>query len=132
MTTMVNKFDVLKDMARSNNIAVVYSDFTNPDLIASIRDLPGFQGSTNVIYMSNIVNHIARAKDVNFIDVWNKMGSLVAYGGRHSRSLFIDTLQNLNYFLRVRYTMPMYNEEDLVFRDDRDRNKTPEGLIFGR
>lgn len=76
MTTMVNKFDVLKEMARSDNIAVIYSDFTNPDLITSIRDLPGFQGSRNIIYMSNIADHIARAKDVNFIDVWNKMESL--------------------------------------------------------
>ncbi|MEK7517370.1 MAG: hypothetical protein AAB583_02380 [Patescibacteria group bacterium] len=130
--TMINKFDVFREMARSNNIAVICSDFTNLDLIVSIQDLPGFRESRNIIYMSNIVDHIARPQGVKFIDVWNKMESLVAYGRESHKSIFIDTLQNLNYFLRVGYTMPMYEEEDVEFRDVKDRSNAPEGLIFGR
>lgn len=130
--TMLNKFDVLRQMARSNNISVTFSNFTNPDLIASIVELPGFRESRNIIYISNIVDHITRTLGFKFEDV-SKMESLKAYENPSTKSIFIDTLQNLNYFLRARFTMPTYSQEDFVpksLSEINEKPKEPEGLIF--
>jgi len=130
VVTILSKFNVLREMARLDNIAVIYSDFTNPALIDSVRDLPGFKGSRNIIYMSNIVDHILRIRGHQAEDV-SKMDSLRAYEKSSKKSIFVDTLQHsLHYFLRARYTMPTYSEQDFEFVSHRDRNKIPDGLIF--
>lgn len=110
-TAMLDKFEWLKHLAVVGNMAIVYADFTNPALIEAVKGLPDFQDSRNVIYLSNIADHITnRGSRPENVAV---MGSLRAYEDSTKGVVFIDTLQKIDYFLRVRSSLPAYLVADL-------------------
>ena len=46
----------LQELAKSGGIAACYADFMNPDFIDSVRQLPDFVESRNIIYISNVID----------------------------------------------------------------------------
>ncbi|MBI2196417.1 hypothetical protein HYU45_02275 [Candidatus Daviesbacteria bacterium] len=124
---MKERFSVLKQLADSNNIALVYADFTNSSFIDAVRELPEFSNSTNIIYLSNIIDHIT-GRGYQFGNA-KVMEVLKAYENSTKPPVFVDTLQSLNYFLRVRNALPVYTHEDLMMPLPKHGVK-PDGLIF--
>lgn len=122
-------FDALKQLADEDNIAMVYADFTSPDFIRAVKKLPTFNSSTNVIYFSNIADHITqRGTKIENAAIMN---SLRAYENPEHPALFIDTLgQGLNYFLRARNSLSEFTPEDFRYREVQSRLQKPEGLLF--
>lgn len=108
-----NKFPVLKQLAETNNIAVFFADFTNPALIEPITQLPDFRDSTNIIYLSNIADHISHRGSQ--IENLSSMQSLTAYQKASKSTIFIDSLQTLLYYLRARHSLPQYSPSDLSY-----------------
>lgn len=127
------KFDTLKQLADNNSIAVSYADFTNPDFVIAVASLAEFKTSTNIIYLSNIVDHVTnRGTDLGNLA---KMSTLRGYEpGTFTFSpqpVFIDTLgQRLNYFLRARRKIPEYEPSDFNYLGDQRGSRKPEGLLF--
>ncbi len=126
---ILDRFDILKQLADEDNIVMAYADFTYPDFIEAVKRLPGFDSSTNVIYLSNIIDHITKrgfrienARDMNF---------LKAYENPEHPAVFIDTLgQGLNYFLRARNSLAEFTPDDFRNRGRQPRSQKPEGLLF--
>ena len=110
VTAMLEKFSQLKTLAMEGNIAIVYADFTNPTFIAAIQKLPEFQSSKNIIYFSNIADHITR-RGRNFENIF-AMETLRAYEEDSVPPIFIDTLGSLAYRLRARNSLPRYRAEE--------------------
>lgn len=125
------KYDVLKKLADDRNIAIVYADFTNSDFIAAVKELPGFGTSTNIVYSSNIVDHITNRgtyydRALDFTD------TLRQYEQTTKRPVFIDTLgRGLKYFLRARRSAPAFTPEDFRSKGMHiPGSQKPEGLLF--
>lgn len=159
------KFEVLKKLADSDKIKMTYCSFTKREFIGTVKSLPGFQSSINLIYLSNIADHFSRARgnivippikypedltdDEEFIRVeleYNEalkkaervaaekalepISSLKAY--ENYQAIFIDTLQSLNYYLRVSSGLPEFTGEDVVYKGIVARSQKPKGLFFGK
>src|SRR3989344_5104409 len=126
---LLDKFQVLKKLADSGNIAVEYADFTNPKFINAVRQLPAFQESTNIIYFSNISDHITnRGTKLENTECLN---NLEDYEHSVKPAIYIDTLgQGLNYYLRARASMPDFNYTDFNYRGIVSRSQKPDGLLF--
>lgn len=113
-----DKFDVLKQLATEDNIVMAYADFTDPKFINIMRSLPEFNESTNVIYSSNITDHIT--------------GRGHQMENPNHPAIFIDTLgQGLNYYLRASNSLPQFRQEDFYYRSGLQRGDIPKGLLFG-
>lgn len=111
-----------------DNIAIAYADFTDPAFIDTVRELPGFQESSNIIYFSNITDHITqRGYQMENIAVIN---NLRAYERAAKPAVFVDTLgYGLNYYLRARQSVPTFTHNDFKYRESWE-GKKPEGLLF--
>lgn len=125
----LDRFSTLKQLAEEDNIVIVYADFTDPNFITTVRNLPDFNDSTNIIYLSNIADHITyRGTQLANIRVFE---NLKAYQASSKPPIFIDTLgQKLNYFLRARHTVPKFDREDFMYMAHQPRSRKPEGLLF--
>lgn len=126
---ILEKYPVLKQLAMRDNIAIAYADFTDPEFIAAVRELPEFENSTNIVYFSNIMDHITvrgtRLGQASVIE------SLRAYEHVSKLPIFIDTLgQRLNYYLRARNTLARFTAADFRSRGVVPRSQKPEGLLF--
>lgn len=126
---MLEKFDVLKQLADEDNIVMTYADFTSPDFIIAVSRLPEFDTSANVIYFSNIVDHIT--KRGTQLEKADAMNVLKIYKYSTPPAIFIDTLgQGLNYFLRARNSLAKFTDNDFRYRGIQPLSQKPEGLLF--
>ncbi len=105
------KFDVLQRLAKEGNIGTALADITNPHVLQAVREMPDFQDSSNLIYMSNIIDHlIDRGRDLSRI---NDLGVLRSLG--EEKNWFIHTTQNQhNYSLQASRSVPQYSPEQIV------------------
>lgn len=129
LAAMAENFSMLHELATAGNIALAYADFTDPTFIEAVRSLPGFEESTNVIYSSNIADHITnRGTQVTNARV---METLKAYERGDRLPIFIDTLASLNYYLRARQSLPQFQKSDLAYKSFQSLSEKPqEQLIF--
>lgn len=78
-------FDILRNLARNNKIAVGLADISDNHILDIFRTLPSYNQSTNVVYLSNAVglsdkmrryNHLRRLEDSgDCIYVFSKRGN---------------------------------------------------------
>ena len=111
-----DKFALLHNLAKDGNIGVGYADMTNKAVLDLVKAMPNFSSSRNLIYMSNVIDHLTRrGTDLTHLD---DMLSLTALEEGKSRgNWFIDTTQNSqNYKLRASNTVPIYNSSDVSLR----------------
>lgn len=110
---------MLHQLAKEGNLIIARTDFTRPELMDEIAKLPDFQNSNNIIYLSNIADHIYRRNpnstpDFSFLQKLKLIDS--------NRNFYIDTLQNsLNYQLRISIKPP--NLLPRNFTDDTRLNR---------
>ncbi len=106
---ILDKFLVLKQLADEDNMAFVYGDFTNTGFVREVTSLPDFEESTNLIYFSNIADHITQRgyslkniKNLELLDPLYPKDSLYmlvadhlflrAEGRMKNASIFIDRI----------------------------------------
>lgn len=125
-----DKFTTLKQLAMEDNIAVTYADFTDYEFIEAVTDLPNFDKASNIIYFSNIVDHITRrGTDLEQLKFIKRLGFYKHMS--KAKTYYIDTLgQGLNYFLRARESLADFSEEDFAYRGMQPRENKPDGLLF--
>lgn len=109
-----DNFDVLHQLAIEGNIGVAYADMTNSAVLQVVRNMPEFPQSSNIIYMSNVIDHLtSRGTDLSHINDMNILNVLENDG----KNWFVDTTQNsLDYQLRDSHNVPQYQSEDLEYR----------------
>lgn len=130
MGAILDKFAILKQLAEEDNISISWADFTDPKFISAVNQLPDFDNSTNIIYSSNIVDHITqRGTQTENARVFEH---LRVYEQGAQKPIFIDTLGvKLNYFLRARSTLPTFSQEDFPYDlSMQPRSRKPEDLLF--
>lgn len=59
-TFLARNYDKLHRLAAGGDLAVVPGSLLDPAVIAAVAGLPGFGESTNVIYLSNVADHLRR------------------------------------------------------------------------
>ncbi len=102
---------ILKRLAKEGNLVIKLADFTDPKVFETLSDLPDIHNVNNVIYLSNISDHVWRNSkfekiaDFNFLEILKPQGS--------HKNYYIDTIQRtLNYNLRVSTQIPQFSTED--------------------
>lgn len=60
---IVDEFETLQGLARNNNIVSTYGDISDPDLVDVVRRLPGYETSTNVIYVSSAPSYSGKGQE---------------------------------------------------------------------
>lgn len=51
----------LRNLALEGNLAIVKADFTNSDFVYAVTQLPDYKTERNVVYLSNIADHVSRS-----------------------------------------------------------------------
>lgn len=105
------KFDVLQKLAQEGNIGTALADITNPNVLEAVKELPDFESSSNLIYMSNIIDHLidrgGNLSRINDLDVLRSLGE--------EKNWFVHTTQNQhNYDLQASRFVPQYSAEQIV------------------
>ncbi|HKI01849.1 MAG TPA: hypothetical protein VKK31_07720 [Thermoanaerobaculia bacterium] len=59
-TFVARNYAKLRDLARRGDIAVLPGSIFDPRLIAAVAALPGFAGARNLLYLSNVTDHVLR------------------------------------------------------------------------
>lgn len=113
LAVIEKQFDMLHGLASEGNIGVGYADMTSPAVLEKIGAMPDFSSGSNVIYMSNVIDHLThRGTDMsqlNSFDVLKQLGE--------GRNWFIDTTQNsLDYKIRAANQVPSYKPSDVMYR----------------
>lgn len=105
-----DKYKIFRDLALSDNIAIVYADFTNPNFIAATTTLPGFQDGTNIIYLSNIAGFMGPHPNYDTI-----FAPLKKYEQTSHAPIIVDAIsaREGRDVLRARRSLPHYSHEEL-------------------
>lgn len=107
---------LLHRLAKEGNLVITKADFTDQKLMEEISRLPEWKSSNNIVYLSNIADHLQRyneSKDWNFdfIPDFSFLNTLTPEAPH--KNYYIDTLQrSLSYNLRVGTKPPVFVPED--------------------
>lgn len=106
-----DKFPILKELATEGNIGVAYADLINPQTLATVKKMPGFMESNNIVYMSNVIDHLtSRGTDPTHLNDMNVLKDL-----GEGNNLFVHTTQNKhNYSLVADHSVPIYSQDNLI------------------
>lgn len=108
-----DNFDMYHTLAKEGNIGVGYADMTNPAVLSIVKELPDFEASRNVVYMSNVIDHLTlRGTDLSHINDMAVIGDVLGEGDERG-NFFVDTTkESLNYALRASTSGPVYQPDD--------------------
>lgn len=104
-------FDVLKSVATNDALSFQFADFTNPVFIEAVAALPEFNTSTNIIYLSNIADHLIYGNQNSNLAL---IRNLERYQAGSKPPIVIDSLQSLFYHLRASINLPLYSPADML------------------
>ncbi len=118
---------VLHQLAKEGNLIMVRADFTNPQIGTELANLPGLKESNNLIYLSNIADHINRRNYTKLPD-FSPLQQLSPESPH--KNYYVDTLTfPLSYHLRVGTSIPQFNYGDF---NGLDRFQTRETDLIDR
>lgn len=104
----------LHELAKRGNFTIIRADFTDQRIIDRLAKLPGLAEHNNVIYLSNIADHLWRAKynsEQGYLPNFDYL-KVLEPNSLH-RNYYIDTLQvGLDYNLRVDDKPPQFKPHD--------------------
>ena len=103
---------MLRNLATTGKIATLYADITNPEVVKAITELPDFQTSQNVIYLSNIIDFMSGfGRNPDKIESFK---SLKPFENAVKPPIFIDALLKQGLLLRSSNTLPEYTPEEII------------------
>lgn len=106
---LVRHYGVLKKLAVSNNIGVIFMDITNESFQQFILKLKHYKKLRSIIYLSNAIDHITnRGLDVHLFSALEKLKEIQTI----RKNIFVDTNMFLHYKLRVKASPPRYSQKD--------------------
>jgi hypothetical protein len=144
-TYMARNYAKLHQMAAADCIVLVRSSLFSPELLDAVARLPGFGDGTNLVYASNVVDHIlrrsmftnARAKlrlaeelpeaqrinsTADFVPLLNEITSpLEAFRLRGKASVFVHSIEGNELILEASPAFPTYDAETFYFQFDLDQ-----------
>lgn len=108
----------LAQLAQEGNLVIAQADFNNPQIAEQIANLPGFKSSNNVVYLSNISDHLWRRNSRknpissgDYVPEFSFLQSLTP--DPPNQNYYIDTLcGGLDYRLRVDTEPPKFTTRD--------------------
>lgn len=117
LTIIRNRFSDFKNLSQNGNMGISLADATSPDLVKSFSELPGFEDSKSVIYLTNIIDHITQrgyyfGENYKYFSILQPYYKLV--NGKNS---FVDTMTKMDYKLRVQKEPPIYTPENFGFEN---------------
>ena len=117
-------YDIWKKLVTAGKTTVIQGSLVDDAIIETIINLPEYNTSTNLVYLSNIADHIVRPKTWagcdQYLDPY--LQSLDSYNPKEHPAIFLDTLRGYNYWLRVSKGAPVIYPADLLASRIFDRN----------
>lgn len=112
-----SSFANFKTLATEGNLAISLGDATGENIIKSFATLPEFKERKNLIYLTNIIDHITQ-RGLDFGPNGELFSILQPYSLlANGKTLFLDTTQIMDYKLRAQNTPPIYTPQDFGYRD---------------
>lgn len=113
---------LLHKLAKEGRFGIARVNFTDPKLMEELSDLPDLKNSNNLVYLSNISDHIWRANQANVPDF--SFLDTLSPNPPH-KNYHIDTLtKSLGYRLRISSHRPQFIMDDFDYRVGSDRFQT--------
>jgi len=115
LRTIKRHFNLIKSLALEGKINFAYTSFIDPDWISYVKKLPDWDSLQNIVYISNIIDHITqRGTHMDSIPAVNTALSLFQ-GNDEYANWYVDTQEHsMNYQLRVRQQPPVYSGSDFI------------------
>lgn len=107
-------YKTIKKLVDEGNFAIVHSSIINPKTLEIINSLPSWQESNNIVYVSNIIDHLTRRwRTLRTARAMDALATLNPH--RPHKNFFIDTSEfpHLVYQLRISREPPTYSEKGL-------------------
>jgi hypothetical protein len=110
------RWDMLHKLASEGKIGIGLADITNAEMINNILTAPEFKDSSNVIYITNMMDHVTD-RGTKFGENEERLSFTKPLEVLdNGRSTFIDTTQRHNYNLRASSHLPEYTRDDFKIR----------------
>lgn len=105
---LVSTYDKWKALTNDGRVAIIHGSLTDEEVIDTITSLPEYSNSTNIIYLSNIIDHIVSRRSLESADsgLSKYLQALKKYNPKEHPAIFLDTLRNFNYWLRASKGVP--------------------------
>lgn len=105
---LVSTYDKWKVLINEGRVAIIHGSLIDKEVIDTITSLPEYSSSTNIIYLSNIIDHIVSRKSWESADsgLSKYLQALEKYNPKEHPAIFLDTLRNFNYWLRASKGVP--------------------------
>lgn len=106
------RWEILQKLAKEGNIGIGLADITDREVLAGVSNFGDFEDSTNIIYVTNIIDHITD-RGYNFGKNDCRLAAMDTLEVLdNGKSVFIDTMQVKKYKLRVSKHAPKYTRDD--------------------
>lgn len=106
----------LHQLASEGDLVIVRADFNNPQLTQELSNLPDFKNLNNIVYLSNIADHLWRrsiGSNRSFLPDFSFLNTLQPESPH--QNYYIDTLTGpLNYNLRISTEPPTFELLDFA------------------
>lgn len=114
---LTSTYDQWKILATEGKVAIIHGSLTDKEVINTIINLPEYNNSTNIIYLSNIIDHLVSKISWESADsgLLLYLQALSRYNPKEQPAIFLDTLRNFNYWLRASEGVPDICAADLKF-----------------
>lgn len=101
-------FELWRQLAINDQIAIINGSFVDKSVAEAVTALPEYEKSTNLIYLSNIADHIVDKH------TWEKcdqtlnefQAGISMYNPKSNPAIYLDTLRGFNYWVRVTKGIP--------------------------
>lgn len=111
-----DRWDVIQKLAKDGNIGIGLADITNKEVLQGVLNSEGFNDSSNVIYMTNIIDHITE-RGTEFGENDERLGFTKPLEVLdNGKSIYVDTTQGNYYELRASPHLPVYTRDDCRVR----------------
>lgn len=114
---LIKYANIFHQLAKEGNIVIAQADFTDPRLIDELASLPNISELNNVVYLSNISDHLWRRNYRNKLDYTPSFDFLTKLQpSSPHKNYYIDTLTaGLSYNLRISTKIPNFSRGDFNY-----------------
>jgi hypothetical protein len=106
-----------KKWIKEGKVTAILGSLTDKEIMNAVTNLPEFRKSTNVVYLSNIIDHIISrgAWKQCEAELTSFLHAISHYNSDDYPAIYLDTLRSFNYWLRVSKGVPNICAADVQF-----------------